>query len=207
MFVVHENSISSLDGGGFPGWLTNIPAKARTNQTGYTTAWTPYIKAVAKFIEPHQYPDGPIIVVQSENELPTSTPGDPGRTEYMQELEDTLRLNGVNKVPLTSNDPFHTGAYATGPGAVDLYTFDSYPQGFDCSNPTAWPEVNTTDQTSDHQRFNPDELWAASEFQGGVSDVWGGPGYDACFIMTNEQFANVHYKVLVSGIPREYLTN
>ena len=45
---------SVLDAGGFPGWLTNNPAKARTNETGYTTAWTPYIEAVAKFVEPHQ---------------------------------------------------------------------------------------------------------------------------------------------------------
>lgn len=40
--------------GGFPGWLTNVPAKARTNQTGYTDAWMPYAKAVAKFLEPYQ---------------------------------------------------------------------------------------------------------------------------------------------------------
>lgn len=41
-------------GGGFPGWLTNNPAKARTNETGFTNAWMPYITSVAKFIEPYQ---------------------------------------------------------------------------------------------------------------------------------------------------------
>ena len=41
-------------GGGFPGWLTNSPAKARTNETGFTDAWMPYITSVAKFIEPYQ---------------------------------------------------------------------------------------------------------------------------------------------------------
>lgn len=41
-------------GGGFPGWLTNVPAKARTNQTGFTDAWTPYIEASAKFTAPYQ---------------------------------------------------------------------------------------------------------------------------------------------------------
>lgn len=40
--------------GGFPGWLTNVAAEARTNQTGYTEAWTPYIEAVAQFVEPYQ---------------------------------------------------------------------------------------------------------------------------------------------------------
>ena len=41
-------------GGGFPGWLTNSPAKARTNETGFTDAWMPYITSVAEFIEPYQ---------------------------------------------------------------------------------------------------------------------------------------------------------
>ncbi|KAK7695246.1 hypothetical protein QCA50_002436 [Cerrena zonata] len=180
--------------GGFPGWLTNNPAKARTNQTGYTTAWTPYIEAVAKFVEPYQYPDGPVIAVQSENEFFVSTPTDPGRSEHMQEIEDTLRANGVKKVPITHNDAFHSGTFASGTGAVDLYMWDNYPQGFACSNPTTWPEVNSVNEDTEHQRFNPDQLWAAGEFQGGAFDPWGGSGYDACFVLTNEQFASVHYK-------------
>lgn len=47
-----------------------------------------------------QYPDGPVIAVQSENEFFVSTASDPGRSEHMQQIEDTLRANGVTKVPL-----------------------------------------------------------------------------------------------------------
>lgn len=45
---------SNSAGGGFPGWLTNNPAKARTNETGFLDAWTPYMDAVSEFIKPYQ---------------------------------------------------------------------------------------------------------------------------------------------------------
>ncbi|CAL1711293.1 unnamed protein product [Somion occarium] len=179
--------------GGFPGWLTNNPAKARTNQTGFTEAWTPYIESVAQFVEPFQYPDGPVIAVQSENEFFQSSASNPGRSESMQEIEDTLRANGVTKVPLTHNDAQPNGRFAQGLGAVDLYMWDAYPQGFLCSNPTSWPEVNANLDTA-HQAFVPDQPWASGEFQGGSFDPWGGSGYDQCFLLTNEQFASVQYK-------------
>lgn len=90
-----------------------------------------------------QYPDGPVIAVQSENEFFPSSPGDPGRSESMVEIENTLRANGVTKVPLTHNDASPSGRFAHGLGEVDLYMWDSYPQGFDCANPTSWPEINS----------------------------------------------------------------
>ena len=93
----------------------------------------------------------------------------------------------------THNDAFHSGTFAKGLGAVDLYMWDQYPQGFACSNPTSWPEVNSVNQDTEHQvcavdhlwycsresklyvqRFNPDQLWATGEFQGGAFDPWGG---------------------------------
>ncbi|TDL23060.1 glycoside hydrolase family 35 protein [Rickenella mellea] len=180
--------------GGFPGWLTNVPALARTNQTGFTNAWMPYIKAVAKFIEPFQYPNGPVIAVQSENEFFQSFPDNPGRAEYMQLIEDTYRANGITKIPITHNDAHPQGAYAgPGLGAVDLYCWDEYPNGFDCSHPTVWGQVDTQ-LNADHQKIDPDVMWSAAEFQGGSFDPWGGPGYDSCYQLLNEQFANVYYK-------------
>lgn len=88
------------DAGGFPGWLTNEPAKARTNQTGFYDAWLGYIKASAEFMEPYQYPDGPIIAVQSENEFFESSASDPGRSEHMVQIEEALRGGGLTKIPV-----------------------------------------------------------------------------------------------------------
>ncbi|KAI0783038.1 glycoside hydrolase superfamily [Abortiporus biennis] len=180
--------------GGFPGWLTNNPAKARTNATGFTQAWTPFMTSVAKFAAPFQYPDGPVIAVQSENEFFPSSGSDTGRSEYMQAIENTLRGNGITKVPLTHNDANTGGRFVKGLGGVDLYMWDSYPQGFDCANPTSWSEVNSNYEPNAHQQYIPDEMWASGEFQGGSFDPWGGSGYDKCFQLTNEQFANVLYK-------------
>ncbi|TDL23066.1 putative beta-galactosidase [Rickenella mellea] len=184
---------AETNAGGFPGWLTNVPALARTNQTGYTNAWMPYITSVAKFVEPFQYPNGPVIAIQSENEFaPTSSTG-PGRSEYMQLVENTYRANGLTKIPITHNDPRISGRFVSGLGAVDLYTWDEYPNGFDCSNPTVWDQVDTT-LIAKHKKIDPDVMWASAEFQGGSFDPWGGSGYDACYQLLNDQFANVFYK-------------
>lgn len=51
----------------------------------------------------------------------------------------------------THNDAFHSGTFASGIGAVDLYMWDNYPQGFACSNPTSWPEVNSVNEDTEHQ--------------------------------------------------------
>lgn len=31
--------------------------------------------------------------------------------------------------------------------------WDGYPQGFDCANPTEWPEINSASLASAHQVF------------------------------------------------------
>ncbi|KAH8115249.1 hypothetical protein DFH11DRAFT_1726116 [Phellopilus nigrolimitatus] len=139
------------------------------------------------------YPDGPVIAVQSENEFMESTPSDPGRSEYMQLIENTLRANGITKVPLTHNDKSPSGVFASGLGMVDLYNWDQYPNGFDCSNPSSWSGVSSN-LNDLHQQIDPDVMWASAEFQGGSFDPWGGYGYDMCYDLLNEQFANVFYK-------------
>ncbi|KIJ44933.1 glycoside hydrolase family 35 protein, partial [Sphaerobolus stellatus SS14] len=45
-------------------YTTNLAAKARTNATEWTNAWTPYLSNSAKAATPFQYPAGPIITVQ-----------------------------------------------------------------------------------------------------------------------------------------------
>ena len=45
-----------------------------------------------------------------------------------------------------------------------------------------------------HLNANPSEPFYIPEFQGGAFDPWGGPGYDACAILTGADFENVFYK-------------
>ncbi|KAJ6518287.1 glycoside hydrolase family 35 protein [Mycena vitilis] len=181
--------------GGIPGWATNIPGLARTNGTGYRAAWEPYIKAFAEATAPFQYPDGPVIAIQSENEFATTAQtGIPGLDAHMQDIIDTLRAGGITKVPVIHNDRGAAGTYAgKGLGEVDLYGWDGYPLGFDCDKPTVWTELTTQLDTS-HQEFSPAEPLALFEWQGGAFSYWSGPGYNECYQLINEQFANVYYK-------------
>ncbi|KAF7291169.1 putative beta-galactosidase A [Mycena indigotica] len=184
--------------GGIPGWATNIPGLARTNQTLYRAAWEPYVRAFAEATAPFQYPDGPVIAVQSENEYLTSaTAHIAGLNEHMQDIINVLRAGGITKVPTIHNDRNAAGQYAgPGLGKVDLYGSDSYPLGFDCDKPEVWSELTTQLDTS-HQRWNPAEPLALFEWQGGAFSYWSGPGYDQCYQLVNEQFANVYYKVII----------
>ena len=61
-------------GGGYPGWLSNAQDTARSNGSDFTAAWKPYIQAVSKYTAPYQYPDGPVILIQSENEYSMDNP-------------------------------------------------------------------------------------------------------------------------------------
>lgn len=78
---------------------------------------------------------------------------------------------------------------------VDLYGYDSYPQMFDCSNPYRWNAI-PSDYRAYHQSANPSEPWYIPEFQGGSYDPYEGPGYDACGILTNANFARVANQAL-----------
>ncbi|KAF9445456.1 glycoside hydrolase family 35 protein [Macrolepiota fuliginosa MF-IS2] len=182
-------------GGGIPGWVTNIAGLARTNATDYKDAWLPYLEGFAKETTPYQYPNGPVIAIQSENEYATTAQQHiPGLDEHMQDIIDTLRNNGITKIPTIHNDKNPSGQYAMkGLGKVDLYGWDGYPLGFDCDKPTQWNELSTQADTS-HQTWNPAEPLALFEWQGGAFSYWSGPGYDDCYLLINEQFANVYYK-------------
>ncbi|KAG8796599.1 hypothetical protein FRC12_016586 [Ceratobasidium sp. 428] len=187
---------AETSGGGFPGWVTNFADAARSNGTEFTAAWKPYITAVSKYVAPYQYPDGPVILVQSENEFSMSDPASSityGHTDHMKWIEETMRANGITKVPLTHNDWRAAGQFASGAAKVDLYSWDGYPLGFDCSHPTVWKEVDSGLDAA-HQKYNPAEPLYLAEYQGGAFDPWNGPGYGACYNLINEQFANVFYK-------------
>ncbi|CAE6480060.1 unnamed protein product [Rhizoctonia solani] len=182
-------------GGGFPGWLTNIAEPARSNGSDFTAAWKPFMTAVSKFVAPYQFPEGPVILVQSENEfdMDSTAKYKYGHNDYMKWIMDTMRENGLDKVPITHNDYRQGGQFASGPAKVDLYGWDGYPLGFNCTFYDDWKEVDST-YDEYHQTLNPAEPLYLAEFQGGAFDTWGGSGTASCYQMVNEQFASVFYK-------------
>ncbi|KAJ8075272.1 hypothetical protein PM082_019608 [Marasmius tenuissimus] len=201
-------------GGGIPSWTTNYASLARTNATEYRTFWEPYIAKFSEESAPYQYPDGPLIAVQGENEYFSSE--NPrsfnlsGLNQHMQDILDVYREHGLTKIPTIHNDKNAAGIFAgvggdnddpnggkgtdrSREGKVDLYGWDGYPLGFDCDQPERWNELSTQHDAS-HQRLNPAEPLALFEWQGGAFSYWSGPGYDMCYKLINEQFANVYYK-------------
>ncbi|KAG9092038.1 hypothetical protein FS749_016050 [Ceratobasidium sp. UAMH 11750] len=217
---------AEVSAGGIPHWVTSeVAGHLRTNDTAYAAAWEPYIDAIADILVKGDWQvgdktGGPVIAVQLENEyLATRSPGHPNKAPYMAALAKRFVDRGV-VVPLTYNDAYMGGNYATGSVdkceegqeeggddndargegrcGVEVYGVDSYPQGFDCSNPEVWSPVKTT-YYDFHKRTNPHEPLYIPEFQGGAFDAWGGgtkhgwagAGYEACRQLTGPAFAQV----------------
>ena len=175
---------AEVDGGGLPTWLTTKDERNRSNDPkflGYADEW---LTQIDRILARHQLTNGTgtVIAYQVENEYYN---GSADARAYMQHLEDKARADGIT-VPLTGNN---NGTFNSGVGMLDVDGPDSYPQGFDCSNPAKWNGV--PDISYDHPAGRP--LYTP-EFQGGAFDPWGGPGYDKCAQLINDQFANVFYK-------------
>src|SRR3954452_15311663 len=175
---------AEVDGGGFPGWLSTTAGKTRTGDPEYLKYSDEWQTQIDRIIARHQLSDGggSVIGYQVENEYYNDNAA--GRA-YMKHIEDKARADGMT-VPLTGNN---NGTFNSGVGALDVDGPDAYPQGFDCSNPSRWNGV--PDISYDHPAGRP--LYTP-EFQGGAFDPWGGPGYDKCAQLINDQFANVFYK-------------
>ena len=175
---------AEVDSGGFPVWLTTKPGHTRSADPTYLAYADQWLTRIDAIIARHQLTNGTgtVIAYQVENEF---YDGSAAGRAYMQHLEDKARADGIT-VPLTGNN---NGTFNSGDAALDVDGADSYPQGFDCSNPTRWNGV--PDISYDHVPGKP--LYTA-EFQGGAFDPWGGPGYDACAQLINDQFASVFYK-------------
>ena len=157
-----------------------------------------YINQIGATIADAQITNGgPVILLQPENEYTIGSPGTefPNPT-YFQEVEDQYRSAGI-VVPFISNDASPNGNFApgTGQGAVDVYGHDGYPLGFDCSNPSNWPDNNLPGNwLSDHQTEAPNTPYSIDEFQGGSFDPWGGVGLEKCAAFINEEFERVFNK-------------
>ncbi|MER6443411.1 beta-galactosidase [Streptomyces sp. NPDC001185] len=175
---------AEVDSGGLPGWLTTKAGNNRSDDPRFLTYADQWLTQIDRIIARHQLTNGTgsVIAYQVENEYYN---GSDASRSYMRHLEEKARADGIT-VPLTGNN---NGTFNSGTGALDVDGPDSYPQGFDCSNPTKWNGV--PDISYDHPAGKP--LYSP-EFQGGAFDPWGGPGYDKCAQLINDRFANVFYK-------------
>ncbi|KAF8182624.1 glycoside hydrolase superfamily [Pholiota molesta] len=176
--------------GGIAHWATSeIAGQLRTNATDWNAAWQAYIQGIIEVTAPNQISSGgPVIAIQVDNEYSQNPIS---HAEYFSELEEVYHNSDI-VVPLTYNDPGEGSNFINGTGAVDLYGLDSYPQGFDCSNPTVWSPVTTNYHTY-HAKVNPSQAWYIPEFQGGSFDAWGptAPGYAPCRTLTGPDFQSV----------------
>jgi beta-galactosidase GanA len=175
---------AEVDSGGLPGWLTTKPGNNRSADPLFLKYADEWLTQIDRIVARHQLTNGggTVIAYQVENEYYN---GSAAGNAYMKHLADKARADGIT-VPLTGNN---NGTFNAGEGKLDIDGPDSYPQGFNCSNPTRWNGV--PDISYDHPEGRP--LYSP-EFQGGAFDPWGGPGYDKCAQLINDQFANVFYK-------------
>ncbi len=137
-----------------------------------------------------------MILYQPENEYTVGLPILFPEGDYIQYVEDQARIAGV-LVPFISNDaaPLGHNAPNSGAGAVDIYGHDSYPLGFDCSNPSNWPALDLPIYFhATHEVESPSTPYSIGEFQGGSYDPWGGAGFNSCAALLNHEFERVFYK-------------
>ncbi len=174
---------AETDSGGFPGWLTTQQGRARSSAPDFQAASDEWLHHIDPIIARHQLTNGTgtVLLYQVENEYGSNTDA-----AYMDHTEKLVRSDGIT-VPLTHNHCCGPSTWATGTGAVDLPGQDSYPQGFNCSNPTNWAGVGGL------PRFRDGTPIFTPEFQGGSFDPWGGPGYDQCRQLTGPDFERVFY--------------
>ncbi|KAI8137250.1 glycoside hydrolase superfamily [Fennellomyces sp. T-0311] len=177
------------DCGGFPSWLMDMASPARKSNPENDENCREWLTEIDKYLVPNQITKGgPIILNQLDNEYSANT--DPG---YLEMIKAKFLEDGMD-VPTIYNDANMLHNFAHGPGSADIYGWDNYPAGFDCSNPNAWPNNRSTYYMEYHRLTNPEQPAALWEFQGGAFDPWGGPGYEACYEMVNEKYAKVYYK-------------
>ncbi|KAG7291830.1 hypothetical protein NEMBOFW57_001851 [Staphylotrichum longicolle] len=158
-----------------------------------------YVANVAAMIAKAQITNGGrVILYQPESEYSVARTligfnfPDPG---YMQYVEDQARKAGI-VVPFINNDVWNAGhnAPGTGVGQVDVYGHNSYPLDEDC-NDLGWTRGMIRDmEYKSHLKVSPSTPYAVSEFQGGVIDLWGGPGFARCGERFNHEQSRVWYK-------------
>ncbi len=172
---------AETDAGGFPGWLVTQSGTARTDAPDYLAAAEQWLSEIDPIIAAHQITrGGDVILYQVENELFYD---EPVTVQYMADLEAKARADGI-EVPLTGNS---SDTFEGTSGNQQIPGYDSYPLGFDCSDPSAFGTPPTFSA-------EPGVPLMLPEFQGGSYDSWGGSGYANCYDLTGPDFENVFYK-------------
>ncbi|KAI6156505.1 glycoside hydrolase family 35 protein [Pisolithus thermaeus] len=174
--------------GGIAHWVTSqVAGELRTNATDWNAVWQDYIQGVIRETVPYQIDRGGPVIDNEYSQFPAT------HAAYFEEVEDVYHNSDI-VVPLTANDAAEGQNWINGTGSVDIYGLDSYPQGFDCSNPTVWNPV-VTNYYNYHESVNPGQPWYFPEFQGGSFDAWGptAPGYERCRELTGPDFESVFY--------------
>lgn len=171
--------------GGFPSWLVNQQAKARTDHPEYLAAADEWLTQINAIIAKHQINNGgSVILYQIENELDVTTPS---HQRYMQHLYEKVRADGIT-VPIFHNDKGRNGYWvpkgSNVPGTVEgpneLYAFDGYPGG-SCNvdgttgTPTVAPDwgLYGPGGAKGGASASPNTPGFAAEFGGGWFDYWG----------------------------------
>ncbi|KAK8046304.1 putative beta-galactosidase A [Apiospora saccharicola] len=189
---------AEASGGGYPGWLQRVRGLLRTVAPDYLAVTDNYMANVCKKIAKAQITNGgPIILFQPENEYTWANDYIPFPDGAYMEYVMKQALDAGVVVPFISNDaaPLGHNAPGTGVGEVDIYGHDGYPLGFDCSNPTVWPADGLpTDWRALHLQQSPSTPYSINEFQAGSFDPWGGPGFEQCSQLVNQEFERVFYK-------------
>jgi len=182
---------AETDGGGLPAWLDRLPGQKRSIDPAYTVYSDEWLGKITPILARHQLTNGTgtVVFTQVENEFYDGSA--PART-YMQHIQDQLHAAGIT-VPLIGN---HNGVYNTGVGQVALDGWDSYPQGFNCSNPTQWSQVP---DFSGVRASLTDRPLLFTEYQGGAFDFWGGPGYESCRTLIGPDFEKVFYATNIAA--------
>ncbi|MET3761916.1 beta-galactosidase [Sphingomonas sp. UYEF23] len=210
---------AELSRGGFPGWLVNQKARARTDDPAYLAAADEWLTRINAIVARHQINgdgkghSGTVILHQIENELALTTPA---QRRYMDHLAVKARADGIT-VPLFHNDQGRNGYWVPESSKVenvvhgpnDLYAFDGYPGGT-CTvagKPTrgsAAPDWGYYGPggAKGGASASPDTPAFLAEFGGGWFDYWGSNGgYDCNAIQRGKRFQRVFYGTnLANGI-------
>jgi beta-galactosidase GanA len=210
---------AELTRGGFPGWLVNQRARARTDDPEYLAASDEWLTRINAIIARHQINGdgkghkGTVILHQIENELALTTPV---QRRYMDHLYAKARADGIN-VPIFHNDQGRNGYWVpedsrvekTVAGPNDLYAFDGYPGGT-CTvegKPTRgspapdWGYYGPGGAKGGASA-SPNTPGFLAEFGGGWFDYWGSNGgYECNAIQRGKRFQRVFYGTnLANGI-------
>lgn len=217
---------AELSRGGFPGWLVNQRARARTDDPAYIAAVDEWLDRINPIIARHQINSDPkrkygIILHQIENELALTTPS---QRRYMDHLATKARADGIT-VPLFHNDQGRNGYWTPEsskitnvvPGPNDMYAFDSYPGGTCTVQGQPTRDVAAPDWgyygpggAKGGASASPNTPGFLAEFGGGWFDYWGSNGgYDCNAIQRGKRFQRVFYGTNLAngiGIQSFYMT-